>query len=455
MSPIATVNPATNEVVQEFKPYTTDQVESIVQSVHQKYQSWRTTTFQERGLVLRQVADLLRKDKDRLGALITLEMGKPILQSVAEVEKCAMTCEFYLEQAEGFLSNENIVTEAKKSFIGYDPLGVVLAIMPWNFPFWQVIRFAAPAIMAGNTCLLKHASNVPQCALAIQDLFDRAGAPGLFGTLLIESGPVKELIGDDRVAAVTLTGSEHAGSQVAAEAGRHIKKLVLELGGSDPFIVLKDADLVKAVRIAVKSRMNNTGQSCIAAKRFIVVEEIADEFAAQLNKAMQELQIGDPAEKETQVGPLAREDLAEELMGQIERSVVDGAEIALGGERADRSGAFVLPTILDRVTISMTAHREELFGPVAAIIRVANEEDAIQVANDSPYGLGASIWTTDLERGERLARRIESGSVFINGLVQSDPRLPFGGIKKSGYGRELSYLGIREFCNIKTIVIND
>ena len=387
---------------------------------------------------------------------MTDEMGKPIQQSISEIEKCKWVCEYYAENAENFLEEEIIETDADKSFIQFDPLGVVLAIMPWNFPFWQVFRFAAPALMAGNVALLKHASNVQMCAREIESIFREAGFPeGCFTTLLIGSSKVEQVIANSSVKAVTLTGSEIAGSKVAQFSGRYIKKTVMELGGSDPFIVLEDADIDKAVETGVKARLINNGQSCIAAKRFIIAENIFDKFKEQFVDKMKAQKIGDPLDESVDVGPMARRDLMEQLHDQVERSVKNGAKLICGGKPLDRQGNYYLPTVLTDIKPGMPAYEEELFGPVAALFKVEDVYQALEVANSSKYGLGASLWTKDLQKARELTRLIESGSVFINGLVKSDPRLPFGGVKFSGYGRELSHYGIKEFVNIKTIWIKE
>ncbi len=381
-------------------------------------------------------------------------MGKPIGEGLAEIEKCAWTCDFYADHAAEFLTDERVETNARESFVAFEPLGVILAVMPWNYPFWQVIRFLAPALMAGNAALLKHASNVPQCALALEEAVRDAGLPkGLLKTLLVSGAAIEPVIADDRVRAVTLTGSTATGSRIAELAGRAVKKTVLELGGSDPFIVLRDADLPAAVATAVRARFQNAGQSCIAAKRFLVEEPIAAEFERRFAEAIGALRVGDPLDPATQVGPLAREDLRDALERQVEASVRMGARVVTGGKRRAGKGWFYEPTLIAGVTEEMPVLKEETFGPVAALLAVRDADEAVRVANGSPYGLGAALWTADLERARSLARRIESGSVFINGMVASDPRLPFGGTKQSGYGRELSSFGIREFVNIQTIWI--
>jgi acyl-CoA reductase-like NAD-dependent aldehyde dehydrogenase len=446
------INPATEEVLATFEEATPEQMDQALVLAHGAFQSWRATTFAARAALMKRAAATLRAHKGEYGRLITLEMGKPIAEAEAEVEKCAWNCDYYADNAERFLADEPAPSSAAESFVAFEPLGTILAVMPWNFPFWQVLRFAAPALMAGNTAVLKHAGNVPQCALAIEQVFQESGFPaGVFRTLLIGGGAVEQVINDPRIAAVTLTGSDVTGSIVAAAAGRALKKTVLELGGSDAFIVLEDADLDGAAQMAVRSRFQNTGQSCIAAKRFIVVESVAEEFERRFRDAAATLKVGDPLERDTQIGPLARGDLRDALDQQVRATVAAGARVLLGGEPLARHGYFYAPTILTGVRRDMLAFREETFGPLAAVVRVKDADEAIAVANDSPYGLGGNLWTRDVERGKRLARRIETGGVFINGMTASDPRLPFGGVKRSGYGRELSAYGIREFVNIQTI----
>jgi succinate-semialdehyde dehydrogenase/glutarate-semialdehyde dehydrogenase len=449
---IESVNPATEETLATYTEFTAAQVEEALAQTAAAFPGWRRTPVSTRSDLMRKAAAYLREHKDRFARLITLEMGKPITQAEGEIEKCAWNCDFYAEAAEGFLAPRPIATNARESYVAFEPLGVVLAVMPWNFPFWQLFRFGAPAIMAGNTVALKHASNVPQCALAIEEVFQEAGFPaGVLRTLLVPGSGVESLIGDSRVRAVTLTGSDVTGTQVAAVAGKHLKKAVLELGGSDPFIVLEDADLEAAARVGAFARNQNTGQSCIAAKRFIVADAVADEFERRFAQAVVALRVGDPLEHETQVGPMARPDLRDELERQVRTSVQQGARVVTGGARLARRGYFFEPTVLAEVTPRMPAYREETFGPAAALIRVKDQDEALAVANDSSFGLGASLWTQDIERGQRLAREIEAGAVFINGLVASDPRLPFGGVKRSGYGRELGEFGILEFTNIQTV----
>ena len=453
---LQSVNPATEEVLETFEEFTPRQVDTALQQAHEAFRRWRTTSYSQRAAGLQAAARILRQQKARYAELITAEMGKPITEAEAEVEKCAWNCEFYADNGAKFLADEPVQTSAERSYVAYEPLGVVLAIMPWNFPFWQAIRFAAPALMAGNGALLKHAPNVPRCALAIEQVFREAGFPeGLFRTVLVGATATaaisQQLIDDERIRAVTLTGSDRAGSQVAAAAGRALKKTVLELGGSDPFVVLADANLPAAAELAARSRFQNTGQSCIAAKRFIVVEAVAEEFEQRFREAVARLPVDDPRKRDTRIGPLARADLRDNLERQVQASVAHGARVVLGGRRLPTRGYFFEPTILTGVDPQLPVFREETFGPAAAVIRAKDEEAALDLANDSVYGLGASIWTRDLERGQRLARQVESGAVFINGMVASDPRLPFGGVKRSGYGRELAAVGIREFTNIQAI----
>jgi acyl-CoA reductase-like NAD-dependent aldehyde dehydrogenase len=449
---IRSVNPATEEVIATFEAATSNQIDQVLSDAERTSRQWRQTSFAERAALMQHAAAYLREHQTRLAGLITAEMGKPIVEAEAEVEKCAWNCVFYAEHAERFLSDEPQPSNASESYVAFTPLGTILAIMPWNFPFWQVIRFAAPALMAGNTAILKHASNVPQCALALAEVFAASGFPkAAFQSLLVPGSAVKPLIEDARVAAVTLTGSDEAGSQVAAAAGGVIKKTVMELGGSDPFIVLADAHLDAAVATAVRSRYQNAGQSCIAAKRFIVVEEVFEAFQERFVEAVRGLRMGDPTDRSTQLGPLARDDLRDSLEQQVRRASDEGAKILLGGERRPGRGYYFAPTVLTNVRPGTSAACEEVFGPVAALLRVRSVDEAIHVANASPYGLGANLWTTDLTRARCLARDIEAGQVFINGMVASDPRLPFGGVKRSGYGRELSEYGIREFVNIQTV----
>ena len=446
------INPANGNTLGETESFTATQLEAALNAAAVAAPAWRARTLAERCQLLREAAAVLRRRATELARLVTLEMGKPITEARAEVEKSALGCEYYADAAPDFLADEVIDSDAGRSLVAYQPLGTVLAIMPWNFPFWQVFRFAAPALAAGNTGLLKHASNVPQCALAIEGVFREAGFPeGVFRSLMIASTQVAHVIEDRRVHAVTLTGSEPAGRQVAALAGAQIKKSVLELGGSDAFVVLEDADLEQAVATAVTSRFLNTGQSCIAAKRFIVVDAVADEFLVRFRAGVEALRVGDPLQESTQLGPLARVDLRDELHQQVIDSIAQGAVAVTGCSPEAGAGAYYQASILDRVRPGIRAYHEELFGPVASVIRAQDEEDAVRIANDTDFGLGGSVWTRDSARGERVARQLECGCAFVNGLVKSDPRLPFGGIKHSGYGRELSRLGIHEFVNAKTI----
>jgi acyl-CoA reductase-like NAD-dependent aldehyde dehydrogenase len=450
---IQSINPATEELLATFESAMPEDIDQALSKARDAFPVWRDCSFSERATVMREAAAYLRKHKSRLAGLMTAEMGKPIVQAEAEVEKCAWNCDFYADQAEGFLADEAHPSDGE-SYVEFVPLGTILAIMPWNFPLWQVFRFAAPALMAGNTAILKHASNVPQCALAIEEVFRASGFPdGVFQTLFIPGSAVNKLIDDPRIAAVTLTGSDKAGMHVAEAAGRAVKKAVLELGGSDPFIVLEDADLGAAIETAVRARYQNTGQSCIAAKRFIVVESLFDEFEQRFAEAVEKLRVGDPTDRTTQIGPLARSDLRDAVELQVQQSVRQGAKVLVGGKRLERRGYFLQPAVLTNVKPQMPAYCEEVFGPVASLIKVRDAKAAIEVANDSPYGLGANLWTRDLARARVIARKIESGQVFINGMVASDPRLPFGGIKRSGYGRELSAYGIKEFVNIQTVWI--
>jgi len=452
--PIASINPATGEKLKEFPAFSDSEIEKRLELAEHAFSHHRQRPFAKRAQLMMATAAILDQDKDKLARTITLEMGKLFGAAQDEVVKCVRGCRFYAENSERFLEDETAQTDAARSYVRYQPLGPVLAIMPWNFPFWQVFRFAAPALMAGNAAVLKHASNVPRCALTIEEIFRDAGFPrGLFATALVGSSAVPALIADRRVAAVTLTGSDHAGSQVAQHAGRELKKTVLELGGSDPFIVLADADLAAAASTAADARLVNSGQSCIAAKRFIVVEAVADRFLDRFVQELRSRRVGDPLARETQVGPQARVDLRDALHRQVEESVKRGAKLLLGGQVPPGKGAFYPATLLTAVDKGMPAFDEETFGPVAAVIRAKDEADAVRLANDSQFGLGASLWTQDRARAERMAAQIEAGSVFVNGLVKSDPRLPFGGIKRSGYGRELSEYGIREFVNIKSVWI--
>lgn len=453
---IASVNPATGEKLREFAPLSEAEIEEKLQRAELAYRAHRRTSFGERAERMRRAAEILEAEQERFARLMTLEMGKPLRAARDEAAKCALVCRYYAEHAEKFLADEVVETSATRSFVHYEPLGAVLAVMPWNFPFWQVFRFAAPALMAGNTGLLKHASNVPQCALAIEEIFRRAGfSEGVFQTLLLNSDQVGRVLSDARVRAATLTGSEHAGSQVASRAGCEIKKTVLELGGSDPFIVMASADFESAVSTAVKARTINNGQSCIAAKRFIVAEEIYEEFARRFVAALEALKVGDPLDETTELGPLATGSIVAELEEQVRKSVEAGARVLCGGARLPRTGNYYAPTALADIPKNSPAYGEEFFGPVALLFRVASIDEAIALANDSTFGLGASAWTNDAVERERFVDEIEAGAVFINAMVASDPRLPFGGVKRSGYGRELGAFGIREFVNIKTVWIKD
>lgn len=447
-------NPATGEIMAEFPEMLPEVVQQKLAISYDTFLHWRDTPFSFRAERMRRLAQLLKDERKELGSIATREMGKPISQAIAEIEKCAWVCDYYADNTERILQPETAPTDASESFIRFDPLGVILAVMPWNFPFWQVFRFAAPALMAGNVGLLKHASNVPQCAVVIEELFGRAGFPeGAFQYLSISSDAVESIVRDPRVAAVTLTGSELAGRQVASVAGDEIKKVVLELGGSDPYIVLADADIDAAVSTAVMARLQNNGQSCIAAKRFIVVEAIAKEFTERYKKLYENCVVGDPMDESTTIGPLVNSRALEDIERQVRESIERGARLVIGGKRPERTGFFFEPTILSGVKPGMPAYDEELFGPVAAVITARDTEDAIRIANDTQFGLGASLWTRDIARAKEIAYRIEAGAVFVNGMVKSDPRLPFGGIKRSGFGRELGNYGIKELVNVKTVWI--
>ncbi|MFF2317808.1 NAD-dependent succinate-semialdehyde dehydrogenase [Arthrobacter sp. NPDC058097] len=449
---ISTINPVNGETTATFDAHSDIQVDAALTAAADAQQAWRLVPVEERVQVLRNTAKVLREGKAEYARNITLEMGKPITEAEAEIEKCALTAEYYAETAPQHLAPETIESNALHSGVTFEPLGVVLAIMPWNYPFWQFFRFILPAVAAGNGAILKHANNVPQSALAVQDIMDKAGLPeGLFATVLVEANRVAGLIADDRIAAVTLTGSTQVGQIVASQAGSALKKQVLELGGSDPFIVLADADIKAAAKVAVKARFTNNGQSCVNAKRFIVDEKIADEFVAEFVANTKELVVGDPTDPATTIGPMARENLRTELHDQVTRTIEAGGKVLLGGDVVDGPGYFYQPTVIDHVVPGQAAFDEETFGPVAAIIRVSSTQEAINLANKTEYGLGAALWTSDTETAARdLLPRIDAGAVFINGMVASDPRLPFGGIKKSGYGRELGSYGIREFTNMKT-----
>ncbi|MCX7875158.1 MAG: NAD-dependent succinate-semialdehyde dehydrogenase [Melioribacteraceae bacterium] len=451
---IQSINPATGKLIKTYESFNEQKIDNIISKSFDEFLQWKKVSFSEKKKLMLNAAKYLKGKKQFLGEIITTEMGKPIKQSIAEIEKCSWVCEYYAENAELILKNEIIETDASESYVEFNPLGIVLAVMPWNFPFWQVFRFAAPALMAGNVGLLKHASNVPQCSIEIEKVFYESGFPEyVFKNLLIESSQVKKVLENEKVMAATLTGSEYAGSIVAQSCGKLIKKTVLELGGSDPFVVLEDANLIEAAKIAVTARLINNGQSCIAAKRFIVVEKIYDEFEKLFVNEMKKIKVGDPMNYDIDLGPIAREDLLYELQTQINKSVEAGATILIGGKRIDKEGFYFEPTIISDVNKSMPAYKEEIFGPVATLIKAKDENEAIEIANDSEFGLGASLWTNNLNKSKQLASQIQSGSVFINGMVKSDPRLPFGGIKKSGYGRELSHYGIKEFVNIKSVWI--
>jgi len=451
---IVSVNPSTGEELARFAPLSAAKVDAALTGACRAQDSWRRRPVGDRTRLLRELARVLRAGREEYARLITTEMGKPIGESEAEIDKCALACDHYAEHAPGYLADEPVASNATESAVVYDPLGVVLAVMPWNYPFWQFFRFAAPALAAGNGALLKHAGNVPGCARALEALAREAGAPeGLVRNLPIEVERVAGVIADDRVAAVTLTGSTRAGALVAAQAGAALKKQVLELGGSDPFVVLADADVAAAAATAVRSRFVNTGQSCVNAKRLIVEESVAEEFVAAFTSHTRALKVGDPASRGTDLGPLARADLRDTLHDQVLRTLGEGATLLLGGRPADGPGFFYEPTVLDHVTPSMTAFREETFGPVAPVIRAAGDDEAIRLAGDTEFGLAASLWTADVARARDLARTIDAGAVFVNGMVASDPRLPFGGVRKSGYGRELGRHGIQEFVNAKTLWI--
>jgi succinate-semialdehyde dehydrogenase / glutarate-semialdehyde dehydrogenase len=455
---IESINPANGEVIESFQPFTDEQIDQTLARARDAFHQWRGTSFPQRATLMRAVAKTLRAQRAELARHMTEEMGKPITEAEAEVDKCAWNCDYYAEHAESFLANEPAPSTATQSYVAYRPLGVILAVMPWNYPLWQVFRFAAPALMAGNTAVLKHASNVTRCALEIERVISEAaesvGAPAhLFQTIITPGSQVDRLIKDPRIAAITLTGSDPAGVSVATAAGSVLKKTVLELGGSDAFIVLEDADLDAAAQMAAKARFQNTGQSCIAAKRFIVVESVADAFERKFADAAASLKVGDPMDRATQVGPMARADLRDDLERQVRASVAAGAKVLTGGDPLPGRGAFFTPTVLSNVTPDMSVFREETFGPAAAVIRARDEAHAIELANDSDFGLGGAVWTRDISRGERVASLVESGAVFVNGMTASDPRLPFGGVKRSGYGRELSSFGIREFVNIQTVWI--
>lgn len=451
---ISTINPATRKTEKVYAAMTKDEISTKIARAQKAYMEWKVISYKERAKLMEKVTSNLRENKIKYAELMTREMGKPIKQAVGEVEKCAWVCEYFAENTEELLSTESVKTENKKSYVRFDPMGIILAVMPWNFPFWQVFRAAAPALMAGNGMVLKHASNVPQCAAVIEDIFKKSGFPkGLFTTLLIEGAATSQIVEDERIVAITLTGSEEAGIRVAEIAGRNLKKVVLELGGSDPFIVLEDANLKESALMACQARTQNSGQSCIAAKRFIVVKKVAEEFTKRFTDHMSSLIVGDPMDEATNIGPLARKEFVDILHKQVQKSIELGAKVTTGGEIITGTGYYYKPTVLTRVKKGMPAYDEELFGPVASIIVVNDEEEALKVANDTRFGLGASIWTKNIEKAEDMAVQIHSGAVFVNDFVKSDPRMPFGGVKKSGYGRELGEYGIKEFVNIKSIMV--
>ena len=451
----SSINPATGEVLKDYPDMNENKIDEILNHSNDSFLEWKKTSFSERAGKMKKAHDILLRRKDEFAEIMTLEMGKPIIQSISEIEKCAWVCEYFAENAETYLLNEKIKTDASESYVTYQPLGVVLAIMPWNFPFWQVFRFAAPNLMAGNAGVLKHASNVTGCALAIEEVFKEAGFPeNLFRTIISPSKKMDSVIKNKKIKAVTLTGSVPAGKSVASTAGSILKKTVLELGGSDPYVVLEDADLNNAVETCVSSKLINGGQSCIAAKRFIVVEKIYTKFEEMYVQIMKQKKMGDPFDKENDLGPQASESLRNDLHVQVEKSIEKGAKLLLGGKIPDGNGAFYPPTVLANVKKGMPAYDEEIFGPVAALIKVKDEEEALKVANDTNFGLGAAVFTEDTKRGKKIAEtKLQAGNCFVNSFVKSDPRLPFGGIKESGYGRELSPFGIKEFVNIKSVYI--
>ena len=454
MATITTTDPATGTTLESFETFPPFRLEATLERARTAFKDWRSSSFGERATKLRAAAEILRGRKTELAGIVTREMGKPILEAEAEVDKCAKACDFYADHAPGFLADEMVSSNATESYVAYRPLGPVLAVMPWNYPFWQVFRFAAPALMAGNVGVLKHASNVTRSSLEIERVLRDAGFPdGTFVSVIVPGKEVEKMIDDPRIVAVTLTGSEQTGISVAGAAGRNLKKTVLELGGSDAFIVLADADLDAAAKMAVKSRFQNSGQSCIAAKRFIVEDAVYDAFSERFIAEAKKLVIGDPRDRATTMGPMARLDLRDTLVGLVNETVTRGGHLVLGGREVKRDGFYFEPTIVLDVTPGMPLFDEETFGPAAAVIRAKNADDAVKLANDSRYGLGGNLWTRDLDRAKTIAARLESGGIFINGMTASDPRLPFGGVKHSGYGRELSWLGIREFTNIQTVWI--
>lgn len=450
-----TMNPATGKKIKSYAEFSSSKINHILHQTETAFQLWRRQSFKERGRIMKKAAGILKKNKERYAYLMAEEMGKPFAQGQSEIEKCAWTCDFYAEETKRYLSPEVIKTDARKSFVTYEPLGIILAVMPWNFPFWQVFRCAAPTLMAGNAIVLKHASNVCGCALAIEKIFKEAGFPkGLFSSVLIGSEKVGGLIEHPFIQAVTLTGSTQAGKAIAAKAGTVVKKTVLELGGNDPYIILADADLEQTVETCVASRLINGGQSCVAAKRFIAVEAIFKKFTEKFVEKMRAQRMGPPLEPDTTLGPLARHDLRDQLHSQVQKSIKQGAGLLLGGEIPENPGAYYPPTVLTNVRRGMPAYQEELFGPAAVILKARNEQEALAIANDTIFGLGAAVFTRDVKRAERIAvKELQAGCCFVNDFVKSDPRLPFGGIKQSGYGRELSSFGIREFVNIKTVYV--
>ena len=455
MSILKSINPATEELFAEFKEMNSPLTKEIIAKSSESQKNWSNINIKQRSKIISKIGDLVEASKESFAKTITSEMGKPIMESIAEVEKCAWLCDYYAQNGMEFLNDKPIDSDAQKSFVSFEPLGVILGVMPWNFPFWQVFRFAVPTILAGNSVLVKHAPNVQASAVAIEKIFHDCGIPKyVFRILMIDVDIIPEIIANKHVKAISLTGSEYAGSKVGECAGKYLKKTVLELGGSDPFIVLDDANLSRCVEAAVKGRMLNNGQSCIAAKRFIVHKKIYDEFIINLKKAIDTLVIGDPMSDKTQVGPLAREDILNKIMTQVEISIKLGANLITGGDRLNSRGFYYSPTILTDITKEMPVYYEETFGPVFTVLKFDTIEEMIQIANDSDFGLGGSVWSKDKENALSIARRIETGTVFINDVTKSDPRLPFGGIKNSGYGRELSEFGIKEFVNIKTIAIN-
>lgn len=452
--PIQSLNPTTGVVEKIFSELTNEEIENKIALADNIFSNWKNTNFNERKNLMNNLAKLFRDNDEELARLMTIEMGKPITAGIAEIQKCAMVIDYYAENAEKFLQNEDVKTDANESYVAFEPMGIILAVMPWNYPFWQVIRFAAPTIMAGNVGILKHASNVPQCSLAIEEKFLQAGFPaGVFQSFLVGSEKVEPIIKDRRIKAITLTGSEYAGEQVAMQAGKEIKKTVLELGGSDPFIVLSDANITLASEVAVMARLQNAGQSCIASKRFIVVEDVYEVFLEKFITNWKKIIVGDPMDKAIQMGPIYSHKGREAIDEQVQDSVAKGAHIATGGKKIEGVGFFYEPTILTNVKKGMPAYDEEIFGPVASVIKVRDIEEAIKVANDTVYGLGASLWTENIDTAKKIIPRLETGCVFVNGMVKSDPRLPFGGTKKSGYGRELAQYGLREFVNVKTVWI--